>query len=350
MKKITAFSAALTVCLSLASHALADSLWDHNGSVMRLVHDGDQRRIFYEDPRSILRGAGVQEGTLLFDGYRSGNKYSGTARRFSKYCTSPLPYNVSGSVVGEKKIVLRGRREVYDEGCRRTGRFTQDSLVFTFLRAAPPLPRSQVPGRRAPKKQYTTAGSGFSVSDDGFVLTNRHVVEECQRVTVDDRGSAVVKALDNINDLALLKFDGKTRAMPFRSTSPGLGQSVFALGFPYAGVLGAGVKFTDGVISSLSGPENDTRYLQVTAPVQPGNSGGPLVDAEGLVVGVVTARIEDVAGSPAQNVNFAIRGNLAEAFLTANGVKPVVVQSKSPLSSSEIASRAQAYTVQIICH
>jgi len=226
------------------------------------------------------------------------------------------------------------------------------------LRSAEPLPRPQPPPisrkKPLPKDRKNTAGSGFTVSDDGFVLTNRHVVEECQRVTVHDRGAAVVKELDAINDIALLKFEGETRPMPFRATSPGLGETVFALGFPYAGVLGAGVKFTDGVISSLSGIGNDSRYLQITASVQPGNSGGPLVDAEGLVVGVVTSRLADIemlkaSGSLPQNVNFAVRSELAKAFLRANGVEPVVAKSTNPLSSSEIAKKAQAYTVQIIC-
>ena len=115
-----------------------------------------------------------------------------------------------------------------------------------------------------------------------------------------------------------------------------------------------GLIFTGGLISSLSGMGNDSRYLQFTAPVQPGNSGGPLVDGNGLVVGVVSARLPDIeilkaSGSLPQNVNFAIRGDLATGFLRANGVQPLVAEPKSPLSASEIATNAQAYTVQVTC-
>jgi hypothetical protein len=126
----------LLLCIATGDSAFADSLWDHNGSVMRLVADGDQRQLLYERPRQILRGAGVQQGTVLFDGYRVGNKYKGTAKRFSKNCSAPLPYEVSGTVVTETKVVLKGRREVYDDNCRPTGRFKTDTLVFKYLSAS----------------------------------------------------------------------------------------------------------------------------------------------------------------------------------------------------------------------
>ena len=205
-----------------------------------------------------------------------------------------------------------------------------------------------------PAPTATTTGTGFMVSNDGFVLTNRHVVEKCGTVTIHDRGQATVKEVDETNDLALLKMEGSTLPGTFRTTSPGLGDSIFALGFPYSGILGAGINFTGGLISSLSGVGNDSRYLQFTAPVQPGNSGGPLVDVNGLIVGVVSARLPDIeilkaSGSLPQNVNFAIRGDLAMGFLKANGVQPLVAEPKSPLSASEIAINAQAFTVQVIC-
>ena len=125
----------LLLCTAVGHSAAADSLWDHNGSVMRLVADGEQRQFLYERPRQVLEAAGVEQGTLLFDGYRVGNKYRGTAKRFSKNCPAPLPYEVSGHVVSETKVVLKGRREVYDDTCRPTGRFKTDTLVFTYLRS-----------------------------------------------------------------------------------------------------------------------------------------------------------------------------------------------------------------------
>ncbi|MDO4699993.1 MAG: hypothetical protein Q4A69_04860 [Moraxella sp.] len=122
----------LTVLTALSGVAMADSYWNHNGSTMRLVADGNERAFYYEIPSSKMKGTGVTAGTLLFDGYRQGNKYYGTARVFSKYCDDPLQYPVQGTVKNETTVVMTGRREVYAAGCRPTGKMTTDKLVFTY--------------------------------------------------------------------------------------------------------------------------------------------------------------------------------------------------------------------------
>jgi len=124
---------AIGAMLSGPGAALADSFWDHNGSLMRLEADGQQRVFTYEEPRPVLRRAGVRAGTVLFDGRNEGNYYVGRARRFSRYCEAPLVYQVEGPVVdGGSRIVMRGTREVYASGCRATGRVVEDELVFTY--------------------------------------------------------------------------------------------------------------------------------------------------------------------------------------------------------------------------
>jgi hypothetical protein len=113
--------------------ALADSCWSHNGSLMRLQAQGNQRWLSYEAPRQQLQAAGVRRGTLLFNGVKSGNRYSGTARVFSKYCPgNPLEYAVEGPVRGDQlQVTVTGTREVFRK-CRPTGRFKTDTLVFTY--------------------------------------------------------------------------------------------------------------------------------------------------------------------------------------------------------------------------
>lgn len=118
---------------------IADSCWDHNGSVMRLVAANNQRWFYYENPKAVLREAGVAPGTLLFDGRKQGNSYIGTARRFSKYCPDkPLQYSVDGPVSrNQRQVTLRGSRPAFAR-CIIDQRYADDTLVFTYLRECSP--------------------------------------------------------------------------------------------------------------------------------------------------------------------------------------------------------------------
>ena len=123
----------LLAAMVLAAPALAASCWDHNGSVMRLKASGNERAFFYESPRSGLWDVGVRPGTLLFNGVKTGNWYSGTARVFSAGC-APLEYFVEGPVRPDQlQVTVTGERAVYSQ-CVFTGRYTTDVLVFTYLR------------------------------------------------------------------------------------------------------------------------------------------------------------------------------------------------------------------------
>ena len=132
-KALAGLVAGAWLAVLLAGAARADSCWDHNGSIMRLQAQGNQRWLSYEVPRDVLRQAGVQRGTLLFNGVKNGNWYSGTARVFSRFCPgSPLEYFVEGPVRGDQlQVTVSGTREVFNQ-CRPTGRYTSDTLVFTY--------------------------------------------------------------------------------------------------------------------------------------------------------------------------------------------------------------------------
>ncbi len=124
--------AALLVALG-AGAARADSCWDHNGSLMRLQAQGNQRWFTYEDPKPSLRNAGVRRGTLLFNGTKRGDWYEGLARVFSRHCPgNPLEYWVEGPVhANPLRVVVRGTRESQRQ-CRPTGQMRTDELVFTY--------------------------------------------------------------------------------------------------------------------------------------------------------------------------------------------------------------------------
>jgi TPR repeat protein len=209
-----------------------------------------------------------------------------------------------------------------------------------------------------PKAATITTGSGFFVSMDGRVLTNAHVVENCQQTnlrTANGTVSARVLARDTGNDLALLASGlNPTRAGTLRP-SVRLGEEIVVYGYPLSGLLASGGNFTMGNIAALSGIRDDSRFLQISAPVQPGNSGGPVLDRQGNVVGIVVAKLDAVKLAGAikdipQNVNFAIKSTVAASFLDAQSVPVGAPKNETPsLSPEDLAERARALTVQIEC-
>ena len=223
---------------------------------------------------------------------------------------------------------------------------------------APPQVASLETPKAVPPKPVTITGSAFFVSDAGDLLTNNHVIKGCDTATVTGRGTARIVAKDAKNDLALLRLDAKPAApltpAVFRTTPLQLGEAVYVLGFPYAGALDNGVNFTNGLVSSVAGMDNDTTEFQMTAAVQPGNSGGPVLDAAGKLLGVTVARMNDVAvlvatASVPQSVNFGIKGEVAASFLRVNGVEPKSSTDAAPLPPPQIAASGKAFTAQVMC-
>ena len=133
MKALLAVGLAALGVSAGASLGYADSCWDHNGSLMRLKAQGNQRWFYYEQPRPALAASGVRPGTLLFSGQKSGDWYSGTARVFSRFCPgNPLEYYVEGPVApNQLRVTVQGTRDVHRQ-CQPTGRVTTDTLVFTW--------------------------------------------------------------------------------------------------------------------------------------------------------------------------------------------------------------------------
>ena len=136
-----------------------------------------------------------------------------------------------------------------------------------------------------------------------------------------------IVATDLQIDLALLKISGVPLTPATFRQGRGIrpGDPVVDVGFPLQGILTSDLNVTTGNVSALAGPGNDRRLMQVTAPVQPGNSGGPLLDLSGNIVGVVVSKLDaeklaELTGDIPQNVNFVISAGVARAFLDAYGV------------------------------
>lgn len=198
-----------------------------------------------------------------------------------------------------------------------------------------------------------STGSGFAVGL-AQVVTNAHVVEECVRVTVGGGQPATVLSSDVRSDLALLAVPAKTTIASLRAGRLRQGDTIAVVGYPLRGLLASGAQVTAGNVSALAGMQNDSRFVQISAPVQPGNSGGPLVDSSGNVVGVVVSKLNAVkmaqlTGDIPQNVNFAVSPLTLQGFLDANGVDYQTAPSNKNLSIADVADIAKKYTVLVEC-
>jgi serine protease Do len=230
-------------------------------------------------------------------------------------------------------------------------------LVTEMLLRARAAGVTPTPPAENPKAPREVFGTGFSVSRDGKVLTNAHVVEGCAQIRISLGGQVAVAqivAQDVQDDLAVVKADMQpTDTARFR-LSVRQGEDVTVYGFPLAGLLSSGGNVTTGNVTALSGIADDRRFLQISSPVQPGNSGGPLFDQSGNVIGIVVGKLDalKIAGATSdipQNVNFAIKSSVATSFLESNGIAYTSGKTGDRLSAVDIAERAKTFTVQIEC-
>ncbi|MCK1681388.1 trypsin-like peptidase domain-containing protein [Bradyrhizobium sp. 147] len=247
--------------------------------------------------------------------------------------------------------------KVKADGLDKAGDFTKGAAkpAATAEKQASPPAGSKVARARS--------GTGFVVSAGGHVVTNNHVINGCVgdiRGNLTGEAAMVLRVVstDANNDLALLQAPSTTAFKDFariRDRSFHSGDSVVAIGFPYHGLLSSDFTVTTGIVSSLSGMRNDTRFLQISAPVQPGNSGGPLFDTTGQIVGVVTGkipglRIAAATGDIPENINFAIKTGALRDFLDNSVVPYQTAEPKGELKTTDIAGNARAYTMLISCN
>src|SRR5262249_35832436 len=228
-------------------------------------------------------------------------------------------------------------------------------VTKTATRQAPPTSSIQPPSSDRSTKATSSSGTGFFISSLGHLITNAHVASGCKQVR-SQIGILSVITIDAASDLALLKVNTKPRGVAEIRSGRGArtGEEVVAVGFPLTGLLSSGPIVTTGIISALAGIRNDRRFMQVTVPVQPGNSGGPLLGQNGAVVGVVVGKLNAVAvaeatGDIPQNVHFAVALGTLQSFLDANSVPYELDDNPTKESAANIAARASTYTVLIQC-
>ena len=233
-----------------------------------------------------------------------------------------------------------------------------------------------------PHKEQTPqsgTGSGFFVSKMGHVITNAHVVKGCKKLTVGDNANKQVPAevinTDRSNDLALLKLSSLDMASAesksliqklsivvvplsskglLRSEDVRLGEKVLVAGYPFGDIFSNTIKVTSGIVSATRGAGDDTGQFQLDAAIQPGNSGGPIYDSSGNIVGVVVAQLDKLKmakaiGSMPENVNFGIKASTVKQFLISSGLPSKKAEQANEKSTEQLAEIAQNQALMVTC-
>ena len=160
-----------------------------------------------------------------------------------------------------------------------------------------------------------SSGTGFGISSNGIIVTNYHVIDGAKSIKIRGVNSdfnktykAKVLVSDKNNDLALIQIDdfGFTSlgSIPYtiKTGLAGVGENIFVLGYPLRATMGDEIKLTNGIVSSRTGFQGDITSYQISAPVQPGNSGGPLFDSQGNLIGIINAK-----HGGAENASYAVK-------------------------------------------
>jgi S1-C subfamily serine protease len=205
----------------------------------------------------------------------------------------------------------------------------------------------------------SASGTGFAITSDGLIVTNHHVINGSKSIQIkgikgdfDKSYSAKVVIEDKNNDLAILKIndpnfsDLDTIPFTINNKTADVGSSIFVLGYPLRSTMGDEVKLTDGVISSKSGFQGDVTSYQISAPIQPGNSGGPLFDKLGNLVGIINAK-----HLKAENASYAIKSsyllNLLELMNTYPKLQTVSAVSDKPLTEQVKILKKFTYIIEV---
>jgi S1-C subfamily serine protease len=247
------------------------------------------------------------------------------------------------------RIALHPVREVPTAGAART-------TLVPPIGVPAAIPEEPNRTERTAQRPRWSAGTGFYVSRDGHLVTNEHVVRACRSVRLPDGQTVEVVGRDRRADLALLRARPVQAVASLRfNNQVRQGEDVLTYGFPLHGVLPSSGQLGAGMVTAVRGLRDNPLQLQIDVPVQSGNSGGPLIDQRGEVVGVVVSklnalRVAQMTGDIPQNVNFAVRLEPLKALLEKYQVRSAGSPAQSPNKDRQtIAEEARRYTTVVLC-
>ena len=246
---------------------------------------------------------------------------------------------------------------IYEGGRREIGRLEDGVVVRDFAEEE----RRKAEEERIVKGfvglQQTSSGTAFAVSPLGHLVTNNHVIDGCEVVAIHQDGVTIPVSIvtrDLQNDLAVLKGEfSPIHIFPIRGRNPVLLEDIYVAGFPFGYNYSSSIKVTKGIISALTGVGNNFSNFQIDAALQPGNSGGPILDENGSVIGVAVARLNTEYaltnwGALPENINFGIKSNVVMSLLESQRIR-VFDENSVVVGKRKLGERISEGTYYVSC-
>lgn len=318
-----------------------DSILGHNLSETIKKISNKYSFTYLDYPSLKLLSNKEKKKVIILEAQKSGRTSRAGGIGYSLKITSTLKdfiadspvYIGSGECMGDfESDDLRCALEMSLEGLADRSGFDTNAHASNLNLALSKSPKSLQPPpsqQQQAEKASIFTGTGFYINC-GLIVTNYHVIQGRGKYSILDHNKqqldALLVAFDPNNDIALLKvgqFDKSIIPIPLTNKNPQLGQEVFTIGYPMIGLLGVNPKVSTGIINSLTGINDDPRTYQTSVQVAPGNSGGPLINSKGELVGITTSTVDATnffswSGTLPQNVNYAVKSillhNLAQSY------------------------------------
>ncbi len=312
-----------------------EGIWQGNSKINSTSIYGDH--VPSESEEGII--AIIKEGNIIYqyklvDGVYSPSKVTVKYNKGRNYYARTAYFDACDEYVNSNNFTIKNNKFSIKENvtrvlnCQANRSIVRKSeLISTYSRIFPL--ESDIINSPEASNSIGTQGTAFAISREGYIVTNYHVIQDAK--TINIRGingdyhksyNAHVEVSDKNNDLVILKIDGITindlEEIPFaiKQSASEVGENIYVLGYPLTATMGEEIKLTDGIISSKSGFQGDITSYQMTAPIQPGNSGAPLFDENGNIIGIVSAKHLET-----ENVGYAIKTSYLFNLLDATSIQ-----------------------------
>ena len=304
------------------------------------------------------------EGTLI---YTDGRKYVGEFQDNWYHGQGTLTFNDGTKYSGEFRWgeyhgqgTLKHADGRIDNGIWNFGKLVKSNKLNTNIVKKNSNEKKKIVKDESKKNTPISAssGTGFFITTEGHIVSNNHVIDACQTVNVNYQGDikpAKIISRDRSNDLALLQVEIIPKDYFLISNDDAmLLDEVYVAGYPFGKSVSSSIKVTKGVISSLSGLKDNYSNIQIDAALQPGNSGGPIINNEGNVIGVAVAKLDfkqtiKAYGAIPENINFGVKSSVLYSFTKANNIQIDNLKKEKITTKKQLAEKIQNGTVYLDC-